>query len=62
MKKFTKKVLRYAVTILLIVLYLNLLPYLVTSFNLEYTVYEFILIIVAIALAVITSEWIFRSK
>ncbi len=62
MKNFTKKILKYATAIFLIVIYLNLLLYLVTSFNLENTVFEFILIIVAIILAVITSEFIFRSN
>ncbi|RIW28685.1 hypothetical protein D3H55_21150 [Bacillus salacetis] len=60
MKNFIKKLLKYTVTIVLIVLYLNLLPYLVTWFDLEYTVIEFVLIIIVIILAVLTSELIFR--
>jgi hypothetical protein len=62
LKRILKKMLKYAVTLLLIAFYLNALPYLVTTFDLEYTVYEFIFILAAIILAVLTSEWIFRSK
>ncbi|TYS14059.1 hypothetical protein FZC78_19595 [Rossellomorea vietnamensis] len=62
MKRSMKKILKYAVILLLIALYLNALPYLVTTFDMEYTVYEFILILAAIILAVLTSEWIFRAK
>ncbi|MGD6777029.1 hypothetical protein [Sutcliffiella horikoshii] len=61
MKKITKKMLKYALTIGLIVLYLNILAYLVPFFDLEYTVMEFVFIFVAVILAVITSEFIFRT-
>lgn len=53
--------LKYALTIGLIVLYLNILAYLVPFFDLEYTVMEFVFIFVAVILAVITSEFIFRT-
>ncbi|MEA3318664.1 MAG: hypothetical protein U9Q88_01465 [Bacillota bacterium] len=62
MKKFTKKILKYATSIFLIVIYFNISDYLVTSFDLEYTVMEFIFIFVAIILAVITSEFVFSTK
>ncbi|MGM0867137.1 MAG: hypothetical protein ACQEWF_20905 [Bacillota bacterium] len=61
MKRFVRKVLKYAVTIVLIVIYLNILSYVVPYFDLEYTVFEYILIVVMVVLAVITSEYIFRE-
>ncbi|MGD6958595.1 hypothetical protein ACQCWA_12265 [Rossellomorea aquimaris] len=61
MKRIVRKVLKYAVTIVLIVIYLNILSYVVPYFDLEYTVFEYILIVVMIVLAIITSEYIFRE-
>ncbi|MGM0830527.1 MAG: hypothetical protein ACQEU4_20125 [Bacillota bacterium] len=61
MKRFVRKVLKYVITIVLIVIYLNILSYVVPYFDLEYTVFEYILIVVMVVLAVITSEYIFRD-
>mgnify|MGYP005995671619 CR=1 FL=1 len=47
MKKFTKKILKYALTIFLKVLYLQVSAYLVPFLDLEYTVIEFVFIFVA---------------
>lgn len=61
MKRFVRKVLKYAVTIVLIVFYLNILSFVVPYFDLEYTVLEYILIVVMVVLAIISSEYIFRE-
>ncbi|WP_138781568.1 hypothetical protein [Bacillus sp. BHET2] len=62
MTRFVKKILKYAVTIALIVIYMNIVAFLVPYFDLEYTVFEFILIALALVFAIITSEFIFRGK
>jgi hypothetical protein len=56
------KLINCITTLLLIAIYLNLLPYIVSTFDWEYTITEFVLLIAAILLAMITNEFIFRVR
>lgn len=62
LKYFGSFLLRTVVTIFVVIIYFQLLAYFVPRLNLDYTVIEIILMVVAIILAIITTEFIFNKS
>jgi hypothetical protein len=60
MNTIIKKILKFSLTILLVVIYMNILAFLIPFFDLEYTMIEYISIIFVFVFAIVTSEFMFR--
>ncbi|MFC0189529.1 hypothetical protein ACFFJY_14590 [Fictibacillus aquaticus] len=56
------KLLKFIFIVFFIIVYLNGVHYLTTLFDLQYTMFEFVLIIAAVIFAFITSEMLFKEK